>query len=59
MWCLGNEMDGEWQVGHKTAYEYGRLANETAKAMRLFDKNIELVVSVSYTHLTLPTILLV
>ncbi len=25
MWCLGNEMDGEWQIGHKTAYEYGRL----------------------------------
>ena len=43
MWCLGNEMDGEWQVGHKTAHEYGRLAHEAAKAMRLFDKNIELV----------------
>jgi alpha-N-arabinofuranosidase len=27
-WCLGNEMDGPWQVGHKTADEYGRLANE-------------------------------
>lgn len=25
-WCLGNEMDGEWQIGHKTAHEYGRLA---------------------------------
>ena len=24
LWCLGNEMDGPWQVGHKTAYEYGR-----------------------------------
>jgi alpha-N-arabinofuranosidase len=35
MWCLGNELDGPWQVGHKTAYEYGRLANETGKAMRL------------------------
>ena len=56
MWCLGNEMDGEWQVGHKTAYEYGRLANETAKAMRLFDKNIELVVcgSSSDTMKTFP-----
>jgi len=30
MWCLGNEMDGLWQVGHKTAHEYGRLAAETA-----------------------------
>ena len=44
LWCLGNEMDGPWQVGHKTAEEYGRLANETAKAMRLFDKSLELIV---------------
>ncbi len=43
LWCLGNEMDGPWQVGHKTAAEYGRLANETAKAMRLIDSEIELV----------------
>ncbi|WEG14964.1 alpha-N-arabinofuranosidase [Pullulanibacillus sp. KACC 23026] len=42
-WCLGNEMDGPWQVGHKTADEYGRLALETAKAMRLVDPTIELV----------------
>jgi alpha-L-arabinofuranosidase len=43
LWCLGNEMDGPWQIGHKTAYEYGRLANEAAKAMRLVDPKIELV----------------
>jgi len=43
LWCLGNEMDGPWQVGHKTPYEYGRVANETAKAMRLIDPDIELV----------------
>ena len=36
-------MDGPWQVGHKTAIEYGRLANETGKAMRLIDGEIELV----------------
>lgn len=42
-WCLGNEMDGEWQIGHKTAEEYGRLAQETAKAMKLVDDRIELV----------------
>ncbi|WP_062046629.1 alpha-N-arabinofuranosidase [Bacillus sp. JCM 19034] len=42
-WCLGNEMDGPWQVGHKTADEYGRLAQETAKAMKLVDPSIELV----------------
>ena len=42
-WCLGNEMDGDWQIGHKTAYEYGRVANETAKVMRCVDPSIELV----------------
>ncbi len=45
MWCLGNEMDGEWQVGHKTAYEYGRLVNEVAKSMRKFDSSLELIVA--------------
>ena len=43
IWCLGNEMDGPWQMGHKTATEYGRLANETAKVMRQVDPDIELV----------------
>jgi alpha-N-arabinofuranosidase len=42
-WCLGNEMDGPWQIGTKTAVEYGRLANETAKVMRWVDPTIELV----------------
>jgi alpha-N-arabinofuranosidase len=37
-------MDGPWQIGHKTADEYGHLANETAKALRAFDRNLELVV---------------
>ena len=43
-WCLGNEMDGPWQVGHKTAQEYGRLANEVAKTLRAFDPSLKLVV---------------
>jgi alpha-N-arabinofuranosidase len=43
LWCLGNEMDGSWQIGHKTADEYGRLAQEAAKAMRYVDPDIELV----------------
>ncbi len=43
MWCLGNEMDGPWQIGHKTADEYGRLASQTAKAMRMIDPGLELV----------------
>ena len=43
LWCLGNEMDGPWQIGAKTAYEYGRLALESAKVMRGIDPSIELV----------------
>lgn len=42
-WCLGNEMDGPWQIGHKTAKEYGRIAEETAKSMKVIDSDIELV----------------
>jgi len=43
-WCLGNEMDGDWQIGHKTAGEYGRLAHETGKAMKIIDPSVQLVV---------------
>ncbi len=43
-WCLGNEMDGPWQMGHKTADEYGRLAQETARAMHIIDPSVEFVV---------------
>ncbi|MDB1087732.1 alpha-N-arabinofuranosidase [Streptomyces sp. ACA25] len=43
LWCLGNEVDGPWQTGHKTAEEYGRLAAETARAMRQIDDSVELV----------------
>jgi alpha-N-arabinofuranosidase len=43
LWCLGNEMDGCWQVGHKGAGEYGRLAAETGKIMKLLDPGIELI----------------
>jgi alpha-N-arabinofuranosidase len=43
LWCVGNEMDGPWQIGQKTAEEYGRLAYETAKAMKRFDPSLELV----------------
>jgi len=54
MWCLGNEMDGEWQVGHKTAYEYGRLVHEVAKSMRKFDSSLELIVAGSSSE-SMPT----
>ncbi|WP_423189091.1 alpha-N-arabinofuranosidase [Alkalibacterium sp. f15] len=42
-WCLGNEMDGPWQIGAKSADEYGRLAAESAKVMKWVDDSIELV----------------
>jgi alpha-N-arabinofuranosidase len=42
-WCLGNEMDGEWQIGHKDAETYGRLASEAAAVMKRVDPTIELV----------------
>ncbi len=42
-WCLGNEMDGPWQIGHLDAVEYGKKAREAAKLMRLHDDSIELV----------------
>lgn len=45
LWCLGNEMDGHWQMGAKTAYEYGRTANEAAKLMKWVDPSIETVLS--------------
>lgn len=43
LWCLGNEMDGEWQICHKTAEEYARIATETAKVLKWVDPTIELV----------------
>jgi alpha-N-arabinofuranosidase len=43
LWCLGNEMDGPWQMGAKTADEYGRIACEAAKLMKWVDPSIELV----------------
>ena len=54
LWCLGNEMDGPWQIGHKTALEYGRVANEAAKCMKWVDPSIECVVcgSSGYTMST-------
>ncbi len=43
LWCLGNEMDGPWQICAKTAEEYARIACETAKMMKWMDPSIELV----------------
>ncbi|TPF96058.1 alpha-L-arabinofuranosidase [Bifidobacterium sp. UTCIF-39] len=50
MWCLGNEMDGPWQLGHKSAHDYGVLATEVARGMRQIDPDVELVVCGSSSH---------
>jgi alpha-N-arabinofuranosidase len=42
-WCLGNEMDGKWQIGHMTADAYGRKAADAARQMRAVDREIRLV----------------
>ena len=52
--CLGNELDGPWQMGHKTAEEYGRLAAETARKMRMIDPGLELIACGS-SHSGMPT----
>src|SRR5580658_2654362 len=53
-WCLGNEMDGPWQICQKTAAEYGRAAQETAKVMRWVDPSIQLAACGS-SHRAMPT----
>ncbi|MFT4280918.1 alpha-N-arabinofuranosidase [Microbacterium sp.] len=54
MWCLGNEMDGWWQLGARSAAEYGALAARTARAMRRFDPHLQLVVCGSSAR-SMPT----
>ena len=54
VWCLGNEMDGPWQMGHKTATEYGRIAAETSRLMKFMDPTIETVACGS-SNLDMPT----
>lgn len=49
-WALGNEIDGPWQLGHKSAEEYAKMALEAAKAMRLVDPTIKLVASGSSNY---------
>lgn len=42
-WCLGNEMDGSWQIGHMTAREYGLKARDCANQMRMVDPSLQLI----------------
>lgn len=53
-WCLGNEMDGPWQIGHLEAEEYGRKAREAGKMMRWHDSSIELILCGS-SNSNMPT----
>jgi alpha-N-arabinofuranosidase len=50
MWCLGNEMDGPWQLGHLTASEYASKVRRVAAGMRQIDPNLELVACGSSSH---------
>ena len=42
-WCLGNEMDGPWQIGHMSATEYGFKAADAARQMRMVDPDLQLI----------------
>jgi alpha-N-arabinofuranosidase len=49
-WGLGNEMDGPWQMGHRSADDYGKFALEAAKLMRLTDPNVKLIAAGSSNY---------
>ncbi|MEZ5320417.1 MAG: alpha-L-arabinofuranosidase C-terminal domain-containing protein [Vicinamibacterales bacterium] len=49
-WALGNEIDGPWQMGHKNAEDYTKVALEAGKAMRAVDPSIKLVASGSSNY---------
>jgi alpha-N-arabinofuranosidase len=54
LWCLGNEMDAEWQLGHVPAREYAIRAQQASKLMKDFDRSLEMVVCGS-CNVDLPT----
>src|SRR5262245_46121298 len=55
-WCLGNEMDGPWQMGRLTARAYGRKARDAARQMRVADPSVQLIACGS-SNTILPTYL--
>jgi len=55
-WCLGNEMDGPWQIGHMTATEYGMKAQDAARQMHYVDPSLKLIACGS-SHPRIPTYL--
>ncbi len=56
LWCLGNEMDGPWQLGHVPADQYAIRAQQAAKMMKDTDRALELVVC-GTSSVGLPTYL--
>ena len=55
-WCLGNEMDGPWQMGHMPAREYGRKARDSAQQIRVIDDDLQLIACGS-SNTIMPTYL--
>jgi alpha-N-arabinofuranosidase len=55
-WCLGNEMDGPWQMGHMPAREYGRKARDSGQQIRRIDRSLQLIACGS-SNTILPTYL--
>ena len=54
VWCLGNEMDGPWQLGHMNATNYARVAGDIARGMRQMGEDLELVICGS-SNRAMPT----
>ena len=55
-WCMGNEMDGPWQMGHMPAREYGRIARDSAQQIRVIDETLQLIACGS-SNTIMPTYL--
>ena len=54
VWCLGNEMDGPWQLGHKNAEDYATVAADVARGMRQIGEDLQLVACGS-SNRSMPT----
>jgi alpha-N-arabinofuranosidase len=50
LWGLGNEMDGPWQMGHRSAEDYGKFALEGAKLMKWTDPSVKLIAAGSSNY---------
>jgi alpha-N-arabinofuranosidase len=55
-WCLGNEMDGPWQMGHMPARAYGQKAVDIARQIRVIDRGLQLIACGS-SNAAMPTYL--